>query len=493
LLFSNAVEGLSESEKITTFEYELAVQEGTRYFEARMSVLNEGNSIIAVIRDITSRRNAEDKITHQAYFDSLTDLPNRALLHDRLTQLLHEARRLSFFVGVVFLDLDDFKLINDSLGHETGDKLLIDTALRLKDCVREVDTVSRLGGDEFIILLSNLTSPKDINGVADSILNCFEKPFTIDERELMVSASIGISVFPGDGDNTSDLLRNADSAMYHAKAAGRNCFSFYTDSMNQEISRRLAIEEQLYGALDRGEFEVYYQPQFEVASGKLIGAEALLRWTSPKLGSVSPSEFIPVAEQTGTIVALGEFVLSEALILAKSYTVNLDDFRIAVNLSPRQFRDANLVNFIQSKLDDAGIKPERLELEITEGVLLGGSQHVYNTLKELHSLGICIAMDDFGTGYSSLNYLRKYPFNILKIDRSFVNDMTLTNNGSELIKAMVGMSHGLQMKVIAEGVETPEQFAMLKSIGCDNFQGYLFGRPMPRKDFENIDLVLPAI
>lgn len=486
-LFEKAASSLKKGNHITTFEYELEVQNGKRFFEARMSLLSENDQIVAVVRDITNRKAAEEKIIHQAHFDNLTDLPNRFLLIDRVTQLISDAKRQNNYVALLFLDLDDFKKVNDCLGHEIGDKMLIESAKRLSDCTRETDTVARLGGDEFIVLLSSIKEISDINPVAENILRSFTKPFNIHERELIVSCSIGIATYPMDGIEPSELLRNADSAMYHAKSQGRNCYSFYNDNMNRQISQRLAIEEQLHGALDRGELYVVYQPQFEISSHRLIGAEALIRWNNPALGNVSPSEFIPIAEQSGAISQIGEFVLKEALRSARGWSNNDNDsFRVAVNLSPRQFRNQDLISMIRQKIEKAGVEPKQLELEITEGVLLGAQDFVDETINEIHRLGSFIAMDDFGTGYSSLNYLRRYPFDILKIDQAFVADMTNSEGGAALIKAMVGMAHGLNMKVIAEGIETDDQLELLKEIGCDIGQGYLLGKPMLKEEFSKI-------
>ena len=446
---------------------------------------DEGKPIrfIGTHSDITDKKNAETIMLHQAHFDVLTDLPNRFLSLDRLSQLLNDARRNNKLVAVLFLDLDDFKKINDSLGHEAGDKLLIDTSKRLCRAVRNRDTVGRLGGDEFIILLEGIKKSGDISSVAKELIGQFRKAFNIDGRELIMTASVGIAVFPENGEDASLLLRNADSAMYHAKEQGRNTFSYFTDAMNLEVSRRFALEEQMYGALDRGEFEVFYQPQVDVVSGHILGAEALLRWHNQTLGNVTPDEFIPIAEQTGAIIPIGKFVLTEALKnTAHWQQISCQAFRIAVNLSPRQFRDPELVTQVKESVAHFDISLESLELEITEGVLMSGHNYIDEALKALSKLGISIAMDDFGTGYSSLSYLRNYPFNVLKIDRSFVNDITVDSSDRELINAAIAMAHGLNLKVVAEGVETKEQLDVLKTMGCDYAQGYLFGKPMPASD-----------
>ena len=403
---------------------------------------------------------------------------------DRLTQLLTEAKRNADYVAVLFLDLDDFKKVNDTLGHETGDKLLIQAAERLCNVLRSNDTVGRLGGDEFIILLSGLPDGTEVKPIVENILNQFRRAFKIENRELILTASIGIAVYPNDGLNASTLLRNADSAMYNSKELGRNNYSYFTDSMNRDVSRRLALEEQIHGALERQEFEIFYQSKVAVDSGKIIGAEALLRWHNPVLGNVSPAEFIPVAEQTGLIIPIGLFVLNGALKQTALWQKTYDpDFLIAVNLSPRQFRDPNLVDSIARALNHSSVSAATLELEITEGVLMSGHSYIDDALTAINNLGITISMDDFGTGYSSLSYLRKYPFDILKIDRSFIHDIDNDEHVRELVSAVVAMAHALNLKVTAEGVETEEQLAYLGEISCDISQGYFYNKPVSAIDF----------
>jgi diguanylate cyclase (GGDEF)-like protein/PAS domain S-box-containing protein len=441
---------------------------------------------LAVKEDITVRKQQEDQILHQAHFDALTDLPNRFLALDRLSQMLVEARRNSEIVAVLFLDLDDFKKINDSLGHETGDKLLAEAAARLRNAVRGEDTVGRLGGDEFVVLLGGLRDAEDAHPVAENLLNRFRNAFRIDGRELILTVSIGIAYFPTDGDNYSELLRNADSAMYHSKELGRNTCSYFTDAMNHNVSRKLALEEQMHGALNRGEFSIVYHPQVEVSSGEVIGAEALLRWSNPAIGEVSPTEFIPIAEQTGLIVSLGRFVLTEVLGMANHWQKqHSPEFRIAVNLSPRQFRDVDLVSFIAQAIRKSGVSSRSLELEITEGVLLGGHAHIKEALVALSELGVSIAMDDYGTGYSSLGYLRSYPFETLKIDQSFMPGIDRDITDMELINAIIAMAHALNLKVVAEGVQTEQQLNYLKGLGCNYAQGSLFSKPLSADDTEN--------
>jgi diguanylate cyclase (GGDEF)-like protein/PAS domain S-box-containing protein len=437
-------------------------------------------TVLGISRDITEFKKQEEKILHQAHFDNLTGLPNRFLSLDRLSQQLIDAERKHEKVAVLFLDLDDFKKVNDTLGHETGDKLLIEAAGRLNKIVRGGDTVGRLGGDEFIVLLGGLESAVEARPVVENMINQFRQAFKIDGREMILTSSVGIAIFPDDGKNSSELLRNADSAMYHAKEKGRNTDSYYTDAMNREVSRRLAIEEQLYGALERNEFEVFYQPKIDLNNDKIIGAETLLRWHNAALGDISPTEFITITEQTGLIVQLGQFVLTEALKMTRQWHQSFDtDFFIAVNLSPRQFLDPELVNFIEKTIEQSGVGAKYLELEITEGMLMSGHSYIDDALTALNNMGVCIAMDDFGTGYSSLGYLRRYPFDVLKIDREFINDITVDQADLELVNATIVMAHALQIKVVAEGIETKEQFEYLKRLGCDFGQGYYFGRPVP--------------
>ncbi|MCW8929604.1 MAG: EAL domain-containing protein [Gammaproteobacteria bacterium] len=443
--------------------------------------------IAGIAEDITERKKSEEKFLYQAHYDTLTHLPNRFLALDRLTQLINEAKRENKLVAVLFIDLDDFKKINDTLGHEAGDQLLVEAAVRLSNEIRAGDTVCRLGGDEFFVLLGGLENIIDVKPFAENLLKQFNDSFLIDNRQLMLSISIGIAIFPNDGDSASELLRNSDSAMYHSKDLGRNTISYFTDSMNKDASRRLSIEEQLHGALDRDEFEVYFQPKINIQTNKIMGAEALLRWHNPALGSVSPVEFIPIAEQTGMIAPLGQFVLNEALAITAQWQQDFNsNFSMAVNLSPRQFRDLQLVSKIEEIIKSNSINCKNIELEITEGVLMSGFSHVDETLASLNKLGVNIAMDDFGTGYSSLSYLRKYPFNILKIDRSFINDITNDSEDWALINAAIVMAHGMKLKVVAEGVETEEQLACLKTMGCDYGQGYLFGKPMPGKEMTQL-------
>lgn len=436
--------------------------------------------VLGVARDITERKQQEQKILHQAHFDDLTDLPNRFLSLYELEQRIHDARRNGGLIGVVVIDLDDFKKVNDTLGHETGDRLLIEVAQRFRANLREGDLLGRLGGDEFIILLNSLQDSESAGLKAAELIGCLRPSIHINERRLMLSASIGIALYPADGYSPAELLRNADSALHYAKATGRNTFSYFTRSMHHQATRHLLIEEQMYKAMQRGEFHLCYQPQIDLRSGTLRGFEALLRWDNPVLGTLSPNEFIPVAEHSGMIVPLGMFVVEEALkaCTALRHSSGLP-VTMAVNLSPRQFRDPNLITDILRHIERSELPASALELEITEGVLMSGYQHVTDALHQLSEYGITLAMDDFGSGYSSLSYLRDYPFDVVKIDQSFIRGIAEHCTDLELVNAAIAMAHSLGLSALAEGVETEEQLALLADHGCDTVQGFLFSHALP--------------
>jgi len=473
----NIGKAITESAAVC-FEYELELPHGLTYFEARITYLKNYNQVVTIVRDITEQHKTAEVIRHHAYYDTLTLLPNRFLTLDRLSQMINEAQRNHEKAAILFLDLDDFKKVNDSLGHDIGDKLLIEAAHRLNKLVRKEDTVGRLGGDEFLILMRGLINENNALTISENLLQVFRKPFKIDDRELMLTLSIGIAIYPENGNTASELLKNADTAMYQAKAIGRNTYSFFTKEMNVNMIRRLEIEEQMHGALERNEFEVFYQPQFDTQQ-RIIGAEALLRWRNAALGNITPDEFIPVAEHTGLIVPIGQFVVKKSLSFLNEWQEQLQrKFKMAINLSPRQFRDLELLNFVKTSLLDANISPCSLELEITEGVLMIGQSYIDEALVGLHGLGIKLSMDDFGTGYSSLSYLRQYDFDILKIDRIFVNGITENKADRDLVTATISMAHDLGLTVVAEGVELKEQVEMLTALKCDYLQGYYFSKPV---------------
>ncbi len=480
--FQTHIAKVLQQEGVVSFEYELSMPHGLIYFEARISQLPEHNQVVTIVRDITEQHKTAEVIRHHAYFDTLTLLPNRFLALDRLSQMLNEAQRNNEKIAVLFLDLDDFKKVNDSFGHDIGDKLLVEAAQRLNQVVRKEDTVGRLGGDEFIILLRGIVDNVNALSITENVLKSFREPFKIDDRELIITLSIGIAIYPENGNCSSALLRNADIAMYQAKALGRNTYSFFTQEMNAKMLRRLEVEEQLHGALERGEFIVFYQPQIKAASQQIIGAEALLRWHNPALGDITPDEFIPIAEHTGLIVPIGQFVLKQALLFLREWqNQTKHELRIAVNLSPRQFRDPKLLTLIQQFLMEANIEANKLELEITEGVLMIGQSYIDDALTALNKLGIKLSMDDFGTGYSSLSYLRRYDFDVLKIDRSFIDGITNNKADLDLVHATIAMAHSLGLTVVAEGVETKEQLTLLNELQCDYLQGYYFSKPVPAK------------
>ncbi len=438
---------------------------------------------LAIQMDISQQKEQEYRLQQHAFYDLLTGLPNRALVLNRLEQSLVEAQRSQRRVAVLFIDLDDFKKVNDSLGHEEGDKLLRHAAQRLQASVRQGGTVGRFGGDEFVVLVEQVETVSDVLGMVERLLNRFRDLFRCGGREFRLTASVGVAMAPEDGTTPSELLKHADSALFHAKKQGRNTYSCYTDAMNEEASHRLQLEEQMHGALERDEFQVLYQPKVDVVSGRLKGVEALLRWQNPILGAVSPIVFIPVAEQIGMIASLGRFVLKDALQQLQSWrSLSSSDFTVAVNLSPLEFRNIDFVRSVEQALADAALPGSSLELEITEGVLMSGHSEVDDALAALTDMGITIAMDDFGTGYSSLSYLRRYPFHVLKIDRSFINDIAVDPADRELICAAIAMAHGLGLEVVAEGVETEEQLKILADYGCDVAQGYLFSKPVTAEE-----------
>ncbi len=452
-----------------------------------MDTNGEIKHYLAVKQDITQHKKQEEQILYQAHYDSLTGLPNRFLSLDRLAQMLKDAHRNNDKVAVLFLDIDDFKKVNDTLGHQIGDELLIQASSRLKRILRESDVVGRLGGDEFIVLLSHIEDSSDISLLAQKLLDEFRDTFIIENRELAATISIGIAIYPTDSLSPEELLRQADSAMYHSKEQGRNTYNFFTQKMNQNINRRLKVEEQLRGALQREELEVFFQPLVNISNRQVIGAEALLRWNNQQLGQVTPDEFIPLAEQTGLINAIGDYVLDSTFKATSLWQQHSkQDLKIAINVSPRQFREPNFIGNLKQKIMQYRLPSDLIELEITEGVLLSGEAEIDRALEELNQLGVSISMDDFGTGYSSLSYLRSYPFDTLKIDKSFINDITVDHSDLELVSAAIAMGHGLNLKVIAEGIETEEQYKLLAALNCDYGQGYLFGKPVPLQEFNKL-------
>ncbi len=435
--------------------------------------------------DITDLRQSEETIRHLAYHDALTDLPNRALFSDRLTVALAQAHRTGQGLAVMFLDIDRFKLVNDTLGHPAGDELLRKLAVELGVLVREGDTVARAGGDEFTLLLTGIAGRAEVGTIADRVLETVRRSRTISGQQVTVTTSIGVALFPRDGADAQTLLRNADTAMYRAKQHGRDNYQDYTPAMSAEVRDRVSLEAELRHATAHSEFVVHYQPQIEAASGRITGAEALLRWNHEQRGLVHPAEFIAVAEETGLIVPMGEWVLRAACEQNKRWQdAGLPPITICVNLAARQFQQANLVDVISRTIHETGLAASHLELEITEGTTIQDPEFAASVLRQLREMGIRVSIDDFGTGYSSLNYLKRFRIDRLKIDRSFVNDLTTDHNDAAIATAMIAMAHGLGLTVVAEGVETDAQLDFLLKQGCDYFQGYLLGEPMPASEFE---------
>ena len=453
-------------------------------------IRNSRGDLLAVVEtfeDITERKHSQEQLEYQANFDGLTGLPNRNLLGDRIRQAMLISLRSRQEVAVLVLDLDNFKLINNTLGHEQGDALLKMVAERLRGSVRSGDTVAHQGGDEFTIVISADALTENAALIAGKILETIARPFAVNGCELVITGSIGISVFPKDGDDVQLLVRNAETAMYRAKEQGRNTCQFYTGEMNARSEARVALEHELRRALERKEFLVYYQPKVSLRTGRITGMEALVRWNSPDRGMVGPDTFIPLAEETGLIVPLGAWVLRTACAQNKAWQdAGLPALTVAVNLSPRQFRQQNIAVLIEDALTGAGLNPRFLELEITESMVMRDADRVAALLGDLKRLGVSLSMDDFGTGYSSLSYLKRFPFDKLKIDKSFVRDITCDPDNAAIAKAIIAMAHSIHLKVIAEGVETQGQLEYLRSHGCDEMQGYYFSRPVPALDFESL-------
>ncbi len=442
------------------------------------------NGSIWLFEDITTQRENEERLTNLASIDSLTGLPNRTVFNDRLEHAIHKAHRDSGRLAVCFLDLDHFKHINDSLGHKAGDSLLRDVAKRIKETIREGDTVARLGGDEFTVILENIRSAEYVGKVAEKIIYAMSQAYFIDNVEINISPSIGISLYPADGRDVDMLIRNADAAMYHAKKTGRNNFQFYSVDMNAQASLRLAMETALRRAVEQEEFFIHLQPQIDLETGKMNGAEVLLRWNSPQWGLVSPADFIPILEDSGMIEFVGEWVLKQACNSFLNIKHQLvDDFKLAVNLSGRQFKGGNLARRIRFILDETGMPTKNLELEITETMLMEDPELATITLSEISEMGVSLAIDDFGTGYSSLSYLKQFPLNVLKIDSSFIRDVTTDKDDAAIVNAILAMSESLGLIVVAEGVETLEQLNYLKQHTCQCAQGYLFSKPVSEEAF----------
>jgi diguanylate cyclase (GGDEF)-like protein/PAS domain S-box-containing protein len=449
----------------------------------------EGHATGAVIvfRDVSTAQAMVLQMTHSAQHDFLTGLPNRMLLNDRVSQAIALASRNMKKVAVLFVDLDGFKHINDSLGHPIGDKLLQSIAKRLVDCVRHSDTVSRQGGDEFVVLLSEVEQSEDAAISAGRMLHAVAEAHSIDQHDLHVTTSIGVSVYPDDGLNAETLVKNADTAMYQAKENGRQTYQFFKPAMNVRAVERQSIEESLRRALERQEFALHYQPKTNLSTGEITGAEALLRWTHPIRGPIFPAQFIPVAEDCGLILPIGKWVLREACKQARAWVdAGLPLTTMAVNISAMEFRDGNFLEGVFAILKDTGLDPRSLELELTESVLMKRAESTESILKALRARGVQLAVDDFGTGYSSLSYLRRFPVNALKIDQSFVRQITTAPDDTKIVTAVISMGRSLNLRVVAEGVETQEELAFLRAHECDEAQGYYFSRPVLPQQFAKL-------
>jgi diguanylate cyclase (GGDEF)-like protein len=461
-----------------------AVQEGAQDYLVKGLV--DGNLLARSMRYAIERHRILGELEHSrrqehyvATHDLLTRLPNRTLFHETLERSLAEGRRHGTHVAVLFLDLDRFKLANDTFGHAMGDRLLQLVADRLRACVRETDSVARLGGDEFTIVLNNIRETDAIGRLAQKLVTVLSRPFNVDGFEFFLTASIGISVFPGDGSDVDTLVRAADTAMYRAKAGGKNRYEFYLPQMNERMLERMELEQHLRAALDREEFVLHYQPELDLRTGAIIGMEALLRWNHPRLGLLPPSRFIPLAEETGLIVPIGEWVLRTACAQNKRWLdQGLPEMNVAVNISARQFQNQDPLAAVQRALADTGLEPHLLELELTESVLMQDLGHADQALADLKRLGTQISIDDFGTGYSSLAYLTRFPLEKLKIDRMFIQTITMDRQDRALASAIIALARSLDLKPLAEGVETAEQLNTLRSLDCESIQGFFFSRPL---------------
>ena len=443
---------------------------------------------LGAIHDITEVKNAQFQLEQMAFYDTLTGLANRRLFRNRLEHVINNLQREGNSLGLILIDLDHFKNINDSLGHDSGDHLLITIAKRLRDCVRASDTVARLGGDEFAIILPGIHSSLAVSQVAQKILSALKLHTVVKETEIRITASLGISLAPNDSNNAETLIKNADLALYRAKDLGRDNYQFFTNEMNTELLNHLNLIQELRVAIDEQAFHLVYQPQIDISQNKLIGFESLIRWQSKTRGMVPPLEFIPAAEETGLIIPIGRWVITTACRQLKTLYDNSlveRDVIMTVNLSVRQFQDEDLVNFIASKLREFGLKPGQFEVEITESILMENLNETLTKLEAIRALGVIVSIDDFGTGYSSLGYLKRLPINIVKVDRSFIKDIPHSKSDMEITAAVIAMAHGLNYTVVAEGVETEEQLQFLKKHGCDYGQGYFFSKPLLEKQLSD--------
>ncbi|HUO76646.1 MAG TPA: EAL domain-containing protein [Thermodesulfovibrionales bacterium] len=484
-----SVERVLQTGDLHSFQYQLPTKNKNHY-EVKFIVCGE-DRVFALISNITQYKRAAENAKYLAYHDTLTGLPNRYLFNDRLKQAIAHAEREKQLMAILFLDIDNFKHTNDTIGHKAGDVLLQSVAERLTRCLRSADSVSRLspgesetlvarlGGDEFTMLLSDISNIQDPAKVAQRILSMVAEPFIIGSHEVFITASLGIAVYPFDGKDLDTLLVNADVAMYQAKDQGRNNYQYYSESMNRFTFERFSIEHKLRRALDHNEFMLFYQPQIDIRTGKMIGVEALIRWLQPDLVLIKPNEFIPLAEETGLIIPIGEWVLRTACAQNKAWQkAGLNSIRMTVNVSGVQFKQQNFVEMVSQVLNDTGLAQECLQLELTESTIMKDSENTIRKLHALQAMGIQVAIDDFGTGYSSLNYLKRFPLSTLKIDYSFVRDLISSSVDQSIVNAIVSLAHNFNLKVIAEGVETKKQLTFLHEARCGGVQGYLICPPV---------------
>jgi len=495
-ILATLAEVSSINEKLTPIENQFveALGEASRaayqLLQAILFAATPGLLILGTVlslRILQQRKREDDRVHHIAFHDELSGLPNRLMLIERLDQALSRHRRAEMTLAILYMNLDRFKVINDSLGHEAGDALLCLVADRLRAQLREGDSLARVGGDEFVVLIENYGNSIAVSACAQRVVEQLSAPYLLDKKDCHVTVSIGISTFPADGSDSQSLLKAADVAMYRAKETGRNNYQYYLPSMNIHTLERLELESDLRRALERGEFLLHYQPKVEVASGLITGVEALLRWKHPLRGLVPPLDFIPLAEETGLIVPIGEWVLATACARNKAWQGRgLPKLSVAVNLSARQFADTMLLANLTRIIHDSGLDPSLLELEITESAVMSNAECAVSVLEKLKSTGVQIAIDDFGTGYSSLAYLKRFPIDILKIDRSFIRDIPADSGDMKITRAIIAMAHGLRLKVVAEGVETAEQLKFLGSQSCDAVQGYFLYRPLREEELADV-------
>lgn len=477
--------------EVVNFESEVYRQDGSKIWisENAHSVRGVQGELIyyeGTVQDITERRSYQEQLEHQANFDQLTGLPNRNLLNDRIEQAISSAARRGYFLALVFIDLDNFKFINDSLGHGAGDALLVEVAQRLRHSLRAADTVARQGGDEFVLVLNDHYQVASIISLLERVLQDVSRPITLMGRDWQVGASLGVALYPTDGNDAPTLLKHADIAMYAAKARGRNNFQFFTNEMNRLSNERLQLESAMRVALEQGGFSVAFQPKVDHRR-QIVGAEALARWHTADFGTVTPDRFIPIAEETGLIVPLTDIILRKAFAAASKWSRMLGrPLNVAVNLSPRLFLDDKIVEHVAELIKEAGLPPERVELEITESIFISDSGHTLDILKGFKRLGVNLAMDDFGTGYSSLSYIRRFPLDIIKVDKSLVTGIEHEDDGAMIARAIISMCQSLRKTVVAEGVENQEQFNFLRYQGCNEFQGYLLAKPLPELEFSDL-------